>query len=83
MRSRSKSERLTVSDKRLRFALVFPVSSKTLICRLQARVAQAAEQRLTAQHDRNHWTKKLLDEEKKVREAKEQLNIVQQEFEAS
>jgi hypothetical protein len=47
------------------------------------RVTQAAEQRLSAQNEQNHWAKKLLDEEKKVRDAKKQLNIVQQEFEAS
>ncbi|KAH9990809.1 P-loop containing nucleoside triphosphate hydrolase protein [Russula vinacea] len=47
----------------------------------QARVTQAAEQRLAAQNEQNHWAKKLLDEEKKVRDAKEQLNLVQQEFE--
>ena len=57
--------------------------SKTLITRIQARVTQAAEQRLTAQTEQNHWAKKLLDEEKKVGDAKEQLNVVQQEFEAS
>ena len=51
--------------------------------RLQARVTQAAEQRLAAQNEQQHWAKKLLDEEKKVRDAKEQLNVVQQEFEAS
>jgi hypothetical protein len=54
-----------------------------LILCLQTRVTQAAEQRLAAQNDQHHWAKKLLDEEKKVRDAKEQLNIVQQEFEAS
>ena len=59
------------------------IVSKTLIPRLQARVTQAAEQRLAAQHEQNHWAKKLLDEEKKVRDAKEHLNIVKQEFEAS
>ncbi|KAF8500946.1 P-loop containing nucleoside triphosphate hydrolase protein [Russula emetica] len=47
----------------------------------QGRVTQAAEQRLAAQNEQNHWAKKLLDEEKKVRAAKEQLDIVQQEFE--
>jgi hypothetical protein len=51
--------------------------------RLQTRVTQAAEQRLAAQNEQHHWAKKLLDEEKKVRDAKEQLNVVQQEFEAS
>ena len=73
-----------VSDKRLRFARsLCLIYLKTLIARLQARVTQAAEQRLAAQNEQNHWAKKLLDEEKKVRDAKEQLNIVQQEFEAS
>jgi len=47
----------------------------------QARVTQAAEQRLAAQNEQHHWAKKLRDEEKKVQEAKEQLNIVQREFE--
>lgn len=50
---------------------------------LQARITQAAEQRLAAQNEQHHWAKKLLDEEKKVRDAKEQLNLVQQEFEVS
>jgi hypothetical protein len=59
------------------------ILTKTLTPRLQARVTQAAEQRLAAQNDQQHWAKKLLDEEKKVRDAKERLNIVQQEFEAS
>ena len=72
-----------VSDKKLRFARAilayfFP---NALIPRLQGRVTQAAEQRLAAQNEQNHWAKKLLDEEKKVRAAKEQLDIVQQEFE--
>lgn len=53
----------------------------TLIPRLQGRVTQAAEQRLAAQNEQHHWAKKLLDEEKKVRATKEQLDIVQQEFE--
>ncbi|KAI9509233.1 hypothetical protein F5148DRAFT_978695, partial [Russula earlei] len=48
----------------------------------QARVTQAAEQRLAGQNEQQHWAKKLLDEEKKIREAKEQLDIVQREFEA-
>ncbi|KAI0300233.1 P-loop containing nucleoside triphosphate hydrolase protein [Russula brevipes] len=48
----------------------------------QTRVTQAAEQRLAAQNEQHHWAKKLLDEEKKLREAKEQLDVVQQEFEA-
>ena len=55
--------------------------SNSLIPRLQGRVTQAAEQRLAAQNEQNHWAKKLLDEEKKVRSTKEQLDIVQQEFE--
>ena len=70
-------------EAQVRACLPCLIVSKTIISRLQARVAQAAEQRLTAQHDRNHWGKKLVDEEKKVREAKELLNTVQQEFEAS
>ncbi|KAI0304378.1 P-loop containing nucleoside triphosphate hydrolase protein [Multifurca ochricompacta] len=41
----------------------------------QAQVAHAAEQRLAAQHEQQHWSKKLLEEEKKVGDAKEQLNI--------
>jgi len=53
----------------------------TLIPRLQGRVTQAAEQRLAAQNEQHHWAKKLLDEEKKVRATKEQLDVVQQEFE--
>ena len=57
------------------------IISNTLIPRLQSRVTQAAEQRLAAQNEQHYWAKKLLDEEKKVRAAKEQLNIVQQEFE--
>lgn len=57
--------------------------SKLLTPRFQARVTQAAEQRLAAQNQQQHWAKKLLDEEKKVQDAKEQLNIVEQEFEAS
>jgi structural maintenance of chromosomes protein 6 len=47
----------------------------------QGRVTQAAEQRLAAQNEQHHWAKKLLDEEKKVRATKEQLDVVQQEFE--
>ena len=42
---------------------------KMLIPRLQGRVTQAAEQRLAAQNQQQHWAKKLLDEEKKVRAA--------------
>ena len=57
------------------------IFSNTLIPRLQGRVTQAAEQRLAAQNEQHHWAKKLLDEEKKVRATKEQLDIVQQEFE--
>ncbi|KAN0139913.1 P-loop containing nucleoside triphosphate hydrolase protein [Lactarius tabidus] len=44
-------------------------------------VAQAAEQRLAAQNEQHHWAKKLRDEQKKVQEAKEQLDVVQAEFE--
>lgn len=44
-------------------------------------VAQAAEQRLGAQNEQHHWAKKLRDEQKKVQEAKEQLDVVQAEFE--
>jgi len=58
-----------------------PFFSNTLIPRLQGRVTQAAEQRLAAQNEQHHWAKKLLEEEKKVRAAKEQLDVVQQEFE--
>jgi len=72
------------SDKRPRFASVPPCRRiKFAYLGLQARVTQAAEQRLAAQNQQHHWAKKLLDEEKKVRDAKEQLNVVQQEFEAS
>jgi hypothetical protein len=58
-------------------------TSALLTPRLQAQVTQAAEQRLAAQNQQQHWAKKLLEEEKKVRDAKEQLEVVQQEFEAS
>lgn len=72
------------SDKKHRFASVPPCRCiKIAYLCLQARVTQAAEQRLAAQNQQQHWAKKLLDEEKKVRDAKEQLNVVQQEFEAS
>jgi hypothetical protein len=82
MRSRRKSESSIVSDKKLRFAhALLHVFSNTFIPRLQGRVTQAAEQRLAAQNEQHHWAKKLLDEEKKVRATKEQLDIVQQEFE--
>lgn len=57
------------------------IFSNTLILRLQGRVTEAAEQRLVAQNEQHHWAKKLLEEEKKVRATKEQLDIVQQEFE--
>lgn len=82
MRSRRKSKSLMVSDKKLRFARALPAYfANTHIPRLQGRVTQAAEQRLAAQNEQHHWAKKLLDEEKKVRATKEQLDIVQQEFE--
>ena len=81
MKSRRKSKSLMVSDKKLRFARARLIFSKTLIPRLQGRVTQATEQRLAAQNEQHHWAKKLLDEEKKVRATKEQLDIVQQEFE--
>jgi len=71
-----------VSDKKLRFErAVLRIFSNILIPRLQGRVTLAAEQRLAAQNEQHHWAKKLLDEEKKVRATKEQLDIVQQEFE--
>src|SRR6267142_5421380 len=84
MRLRNRLKRSMDSGKRPRYA------SASLYRRtrfayplLQARITQAAEQRLAAQNEQHHWAKKLLDEEKKVRDAKEQLNLVQQEFEVS
>jgi hypothetical protein len=72
-------------DKKPRFAHIsrYHAAPKLLIRLPQGQVAQAAEQRLAAQNEQHHWAKKLLDEEKKLREAKEQLDVVQQEFEAS
>jgi len=70
-------------EAQVRACLSCLITSKTLIPHLQGQVTQAAEQRLAAQNQQNHWAKKLLDEEKKVGAAKEQLDIVQQEFEAS
>lgn len=82
MRSRRKSESLMVSDKKLRFARALPAYIFQYIYpSFQGRVTQAAEQRLAAQNEQHHWAKKLLDEEKKVQATKEQLDIVQQEFE--
>jgi hypothetical protein len=84
MRSRNKLKRLMDSGKKPRFASVpFYRRIRFAYSWPQARVTQAAEQRLAAQNEQHHWAKKLLDEEKKVRDAKEQLNVVQQEFEAS
>ncbi|KAH9042087.1 P-loop containing nucleoside triphosphate hydrolase protein [Lactarius pseudohatsudake] len=47
----------------------------------QAQITQAAEQRLAAQSEQQYWAKKLRDEQKKVQDAQEQLDVVQAEFE--
>ncbi|KAI9465450.1 P-loop containing nucleoside triphosphate hydrolase protein [Lactarius psammicola] len=47
----------------------------------QAQITQAAEQRLKAQSEQQYWAKKLRDEQKKVQDAQEQLDVVQAEFE--
>ncbi|KAI0269879.1 P-loop containing nucleoside triphosphate hydrolase protein [Gloeopeniophorella convolvens] len=48
----------------------------------QVKVSQAAEKRLKVQSDRNHWAEKLRAEEEKVKAAKDQLGVLEQEFES-